>query len=87
MTCASTIQSLNTDTWKHKIKRMNRALEKHQVEPSLFFANITSDALDIVRGGPRWATAQGTKLRSTLSFWGSRRLREGLHNSVLIRVA
>lgn len=30
---------------------MNRALEKHRVEPSLCFTNITSDALDIMRGG------------------------------------
>ncbi|HWH73839.1 MAG TPA: hypothetical protein VNV16_06220, partial [Methylibium sp.] len=64
------VETLNTDLWMHRVKRMNRALEKHRVEPSLFFANITSDALEIMRGGPRWATSQRAKLRAALSFDG-----------------
>lgn len=58
----------DSDVWEKRIKRMNRVIKKHHVEPSLFFANITSDALEIMRGGPRWATSQRARLKSALSF-------------------
>ncbi|MGV8822856.1 hypothetical protein [Methylibium petroleiphilum] len=60
--------TLDTDSWKRWTKRLDRVIERHRIEPSLFFASITSDALEVMRGGPRWAAFHRTKLRSALSL-------------------
>ena len=40
---------------RHRAARLKQALDNHGLSESLYFAKASSDALDAMRGGPRWA--------------------------------
>lgn len=41
--------------WRHRARQMRKALDRHRIVESLFFANIPSSTLEAMRGGPKWA--------------------------------
>lgn len=51
---------------RHRAARLKQALDSHGLQESLFFAKASSDALDALRGGPRWARLTKAQLDAAM---------------------
>ena len=49
-------EGISASDWQGRAKQMRRALRRHDVDESLFFADIPSSTLEALRGGPKWAS-------------------------------
>lgn len=51
---------------RHRAARLKQALDSHGLSESLFFAKASSDSLDALRGGPRWARIAKAQLGAAM---------------------